>query len=841
MNFWTKPSGTILAELEERKTTSLDLPVELQYIPLQDNNLQLSVLNGNLPSGMRLENYQILGTPYEVELDTVYSFVIRAEQYGHIDDRTYKIVVKGPDDPVWVTPEGNLPVGANDKYFILDSAVIDFQLIAIDPDTIAGDDLEYYIQSGDGELPPGIQLTTDGRLVGIVEPILAIAAEGGSGTYDSNLYGSYPFDFGGSISDNGFDSFFYDTVIYDTFVPTQSPKKLNRFYDFKVSVTDGIEIVKRQFQIYVVGDDFLRADNTIMKIANGVFTADNTHIRTPIWLTPRNFGYRRANNYVTLFLDVLDLDTLTGIITYSLETTNDDGSPSTLPLGLTLDESNGEIAGRVPYQQAVTKEYKFTIRALRRVPNTTEETYKDKTFIVKMLGEIDSTMTWSTPSNLGTINTNYTSTLNLQATTNVPNSILIYNLVSGKLPPGLRLSYDGEIIGKINSFGSADTPGVTTFDSSNTKFDQNTTTIDRSYIFTAKARDHFGYSAIEKTFSIKITDPDDKLYSNIYARPLLKENQRIAYNDLISNKDYFSDEFIYRPNDPSFGIQKKIQMLIYAGIETKTAGHYVSAISKNNKRKKYKLGQIKTAVAKKPGTNTIVYEVVYVEVIDPDQNGINETKKHFNIDNPNKMTVDQTLYNLDPFSVENAKPMGIIIGTNEYGDVEHYFTPYFVIDRRNGEEIYIDINPLVINDRKLVGNLLQGPNEPFRFRPVPDNTMKVDFDGITIDGSQKNKKYISNLTHVRNNIKNVGETEIEFLPLWMRTAQENNINFLGYKPAIPLCFCKPNTSKEILTALNRANVSFQNFNIDVDRFIVDSTEGNSNEQYLVFHNYAHNV
>jgi len=119
--------------------------------------------------------------------------------------------------------------------------------------------------------------------------------------------------------------------------------------------------------------------------------------------------------------------------------------------------------------------------------------------------------------------------------------------------------------------------------------------------------------------------------------------------------------------------------------------------------------------------------------------------------------------------------------------------------------------------------------------------MKVDFDGITIDGAQKNKKYISNLTHVRNNIKNVGETEIEFLPLWMRTAQENNINFLGYKPAIPLCFCKPNTSKEILTALNRARVSFQNFNIDVDRYIVDSTEGNSNEQYLVFHNYAHNV
>jgi len=49
-------------------------------------------------------------------------------------------------------------------YFILDNEIIDFQLLATDNDLPAGDSLEYYIAEGDGNLPPGITLTADGRL-----------------------------------------------------------------------------------------------------------------------------------------------------------------------------------------------------------------------------------------------------------------------------------------------------------------------------------------------------------------------------------------------------------------------------------------------------------------------------------------------------------------------------------------------------------------------------------------------------------------------------------------------------------------------------------------------------
>ena len=43
----------------------------------------------------------------------------------------------------------------------------------------------------------------------------------------------------------------------------------------------------------------LRADNTVMQVGTGIFTADNTYPRASVWLTA-DLGYKRANNYVTI-------------------------------------------------------------------------------------------------------------------------------------------------------------------------------------------------------------------------------------------------------------------------------------------------------------------------------------------------------------------------------------------------------------------------------------------------------------------------------------------------------------------------------------------------------------
>ena len=116
-----------------------------------------------------MDGIQLRGTPREVARDTEFTFV-HVSLNNRINDRTFKIAIQGPDSPVWVTPEDLLAAGNNNTYFILDSAPVDFQLEVLDSDVEAGQQIEYFIGSQGGELPPGIKLTTDGRLVGIVDP-----------------------------------------------------------------------------------------------------------------------------------------------------------------------------------------------------------------------------------------------------------------------------------------------------------------------------------------------------------------------------------------------------------------------------------------------------------------------------------------------------------------------------------------------------------------------------------------------------------------------------------------------------------------------------------------------
>ena len=921
-SLWTQSSGTILATLQERQTTTVSLPLENPVAAT-------ALISGALPNGMRLESNAIVGTPLQVARETTSTFVIRATLDSVINDRTFKIITQGQDAPTWVTKTDLLPVGIDGQYFILDSAPVNFQLVAIDADTSAGQTLEYFIGNKDGELPPGISLTSTGKLVGVVDPILAIEKASAAGNYDDSGYdfqGMSGYDW--SVrSNNGYDSYFYDTTVYGLSLPTASPKKLNRYYQFTVSVSDRDTIARRTFRIYVVGDDFFRSDTTLMQIGTGTFTADISHLRTPVWITPRDFGYRRANNYVTLVLDIIDPNTLTGVVTYNLKSKNDDTTDSILPPGLSLDATTGEIAGVTPYQPAITTEYKFTINARRieideeriqflqyayeiiaqnslqvkvnklgeyasravglefnidgyaykansiSTANTLydvlnidkplhraltkgttidlgtigvlaqETVEKAKTFTIKLLGEIDSTIQWSTPENLGNISSNYVSTLSVLAKTTVPNATLLYSLESGTLPPGLALSYDGEIIGKINSFETSVAPGLTVFDSNQFSLDGNDTTVDRKYKFTVKAQDQFGYSAIQRQFTITVADPGDKLYSNLHVQPFMKEAKRATFINLINDAEIFLPEYIYRPNDPNFGLQRKIKMLAYAGIETKAVDQYVAAMAKNHTRKSLKFGAIKTAVAKTPGTNNIVYEVVYVEMIDPYESVKGNVRKTIKIKNPQKQLINSIKYTPKDDLYDGLSNV-VKVTTRNSGVVDVDFNAALKLHLRDYLVTYpvsTDL-PVGLRDGTNVSvQFAQGTPVSNKYRPDPANTITVDSNAISIDGSQDQTRYISNISHMRDAIRDIGVTEGNYLPLWMRTAQTGSVNQLGFVNAVPLVYCKPGTSAIIKNTLEFNEIDFTQYNFDIDRYVIDSTIGNSDEQYLLFANYQHNI
>jgi hypothetical protein len=838
-NLWTQPTGYSLGTIAERTITAINLPITSVDA--------VTLIAGTLPAGLRLQNSAIVGTTLEVARTTQSRFVLRARLGSDIQDRTYSITVTGPDAPVWITPAGVLPVGENNALFILDSVYVDYQLEATDTDLSAGDELEFFIANGDGTLPPGITLTKSGQLTGVIDPILALDTSAASGTYDANTYGGFPFDFG-LRSANGFESFYYDVEFYDYAIPTKSPRKLSRYYEFTVSVSDGDTITKRKFRIFVVGDDFLRADNTILQVGGGVFTSDGTYIRTPQWLTPRDLGYRRANNYVTLFLELYDPNTLTGYVAYTLRPTNDDATVSTLPPGCTLDSTSGEVAGRVPYQPAVTKEYKFTVRATRFGGNNETLAIKDKTFSVKILGEVDSVITWNTNNNLGSINANFISTLSVRATTTVPNAVLRYVLTAGALPNGLTLALDGEILGKVRQFPIGGLLGLTTFDDRDFTLDNNETSIDRTFTFTVEARDQFGYSATTRTFTLSVTAASDLLYSNLYVKPFLKPAQRTAYLALVGDPEIFTPASIYRPSDTQFGLQKQLQMLIYAGIETKTINHYVAATVKNHRRKRYKFGEIKTAVAKTPGTNNIVYEVLYVQMIDPQDDASKQVASRVQIKNNQTIRINQT----DIETIDDVTH--ITVGGQTYRLLLDPSLAAAVGNIGTNLQIYANSGTLVLNTGTgvlsvtlpdstafiNVGTVVNTATDAFRFRSNY-STIRVDSNILNVSRPNDIHRYISNTTNMRENLSAVGETENEFLPLWMRTAQSGQTQALGYVMAVPLCYCQPGTSQGILTALKNSDFDFKQIDFEIDRYIIDSTEESGTEQYILFPNYQYNI
>lgn len=477
------------------------------------------------------------------------------------------------------------------------------------------------------------------------------------------------------------------------------------------------------------------------------------------------------------------------------------GDLPSLPTGMIYDVNYSELAGRVSYQPAITKNYSFTVTATR-IGSGTERAYSSKLFTLTIIGNIDSVITWNTPNNLGTINANFISNLAVSATTTVPNAVLVYTLQSGKLPPGLVLSADGEITGKANQFAdsSIGTLGITTFDLGYNKthniltpttFDQATTTFDRVYTFTILAQDQFGYSAVARTFKLDVLTPSSLTYSNIRVQPYLKIDQRTQFLNFIKNTDVFTPTSIYRPNDPNFGIQTNLNMLVYAGIQTEAAGAYVGAMGLNHKRKQFFFGDLKKAIAQVPGTTTAVYEVIYAQMYDPLE--------------PNGQRLKNFVKNIGR---ENE-----------------------IITADNSEAYFAQLGGAI------------GPNDP----PV-----SVDSTGYQVSDPTAGTYYVNSISNWRDRLKQTidhfitvdgqqvpvfAQQERNYLPLWMRSIQPGTYSELGFVLAVPIVFCKPGTADTILLNIkNLTSFDFKQLNYTVDRYIIDSVQGRSGDKYLVFKN-----
>jgi hypothetical protein len=492
------------------------------------------------------------------------------------------------------------------------------------------------------------------------------------------------------------------------------------------------------------------------------------------------------NVYRVYILTPLEQDIPPGTVFYI-------GSLSKLPPGLSFDLQTAQLYGNVPYQPAITTNYNFTLTATR--PGNKGDTLSaSKTFTITIVGEIDSVITWNTPVNLGSINANYISTLRVSATTTIMDAVVLYTLVDGSLPNGLSLSSDGEIIGKVIQFPDVanDILGLTSFDGGLLTFDAKNTTVDRVFSFTVDARDQFGYSATTRTFSVTVNVPDAIAYSNIRVQPYLNNVQRTAFKSFMNNTLVFSPESIYRSNDPNFGLQYNLAMIAYAGIQTNNAGKIAAAMGLNHKRKRFIFNSVETAVAYLPGTNTAIYEVVYLKMLDPlEPNG-----SHL------PLTVKSTGYQSDTITIDSVPS----------------------IWSRKLSSLSTDGYPL---------DDLSSP-APANSRPL--ETVTADSTGYQISNPNVKTFFPNSITNWQYRIGQTGLTERNYLPLWMRSIQPGTKQEIGFVLAVPICYCLVGKSAGIKLLIENSGFDFKQLDYTVDRYIIDSVTGYTSDKYLVFKN-----
>jgi hypothetical protein len=563
---WTTTAGKI-ATIDEQVAYSLQLEANTS----DSTAITYSVIAGSLPAGMQVTTDGLLtGTPAEVAKRTLYTFVVRATAGTAITDRTFSLDVQGADTPTFTTASGQLQLDDSTSvglYWVIDGSSVSLQMQATDSDTRAGQTLVYEIVQG--SLPPGVTMSKSGLISGIVQ------------LTDDEKFGER----------GGYDDGAEEDQWDGTYDRTITSKSISKNFDFIVRVSDGTSFVEQNNSIFVYSADFWRVSNTAItidatEIDSSPLTMDLSANRRPVFRTGSDLGTFRHDNALVVKIDVEDFDPLQGDLEYSIQS-------GSLPAGVSIDINSGELYGQLARQSAVEVDYNFTVRANRAV-STGVNVFTDQAFTMKVIGEIDIGIAFTTPTLIGTLKADIPSLLSIEAVAEETNRVLSYSVTAGSLPTGITLSEQGNLIGTIDPSDFTDST--------------------RAYTFTVTVSDQYQSAATSKEFTINLDIPYTQIeYGNMSGHATSFIDQNIFYN-IAQDPNINSVNNIFRPEDVNFGMKLKPEMLMMSGLEAQTLTAFQQQMEQNHAPKTLYFGDIKTAVAKE-GTVT-KYEVVYIEIKD---------------------------------------------------------------------------------------------------------------------------------------------------------------------------------------------------------------------------------
>ena len=666
------PAGTIVSSIDNNTNTVII-----------SNNTTSIVNAGEIikfySRGM-LQGVPTVLTPITVNESKTYRFTIRATNgLGHISDRAFSLSVTNIYAPI-IEPEVNY-LGAffDGTYYsqqleilqLNPNVQIDWSITSgrMPPGLSLSDTGEMYgylepvdligpygPAGYDGVLNIGEIKTASEFTVGKEFTIVSMASGAGTPT-DFTQCGASSNTIGLSFIATGpgfgtgtamFNGVAVDEQLYDAGPYQFNQLSQTQSYTFTVQAFDGANPDLQTYTMKIVSRRGYNADSS-MTINDTYLTADSGNVYIPVL---RNISsilpIGRQDSYYAFKLDGFDFDLGTGPgLTYSLVDTlgTYDGSPydpleetgpgdgignnglpgsfdlvstttSNLP-GVELSADTGWIYGHLNPQASALEEYVFGVKVCKTEITGTYCSLP-RYFTLPILGNPNSVISWITPADLGSVNNGSVSEMYLEAVSAAGADVgIIYELVdrigiSCRLPQGLTLLSTGEICGRatFESFS---------LDDYNTTIDSGDLTIDLVHTFRVSATAEDQSSSTEKTFTIKLNIIDQEPLEDLYLKAMPSMAQRQLYNSLIINENIFNSDFIYRPNDPYYGVQEDLKMLFLPGLTASELEQYQTAVTHNHYTKIYTFGEVKTAFVLDELYN-VKYEVVYVEVVDPEEN-----------------------------------------------------------------------------------------------------------------------------------------------------------------------------------------------------------------------------
>lgn len=615
---WTTPAGNIDPSAE-----NVEYSFQLEAENSINEPLTYTTVAGKLPPGIQLyPNGLLYGIPNIIEpgntLKRTFKFTVRAvNSRQQIADRSFSIIINALVPPTLSagisTASSTISLG---QFF--DSDFVDIALPYTE--TNPGTTLTWAVTAG--TLPAGLELTQTGHITGFA---LAPPAAGAAGTsaYDAGKYDEFVWDYEGST--------------------------LSRTYRFGIRLFDGILSADRYYSISIQAKSFFRTDNNLILADTALFTTDRDGYAYPTITTTQSelLAVRQGRSYAFQFkayyfdparkiywrlkgsgperfdmgaLPVPD-DQGNNYPAAPYDTKGYDQADLALPPGLTLDNTSGWLTGTLGTVNANSSKYTFQIVAYVQITNsvTNQVSIRESnpiTFTLKVLESSSDYVIWDTDSNLGTIENGRISTLRIQAHANRGQQ-LSYSIQSGgytKLPQGLSLLSSGLISGRTTfDYFSMDR---TAFEVTS---DKGTTRFDSTYTFTVLAQDSTGYIYDTKTFTVTVTNVNQKPFENLYVRAFLPSGLRERFRTTIQDPNITIDigiNVIYRVDDPYFGIANEIKFLAIPGLHASQLRSYIEGMDIYHKNKQISFSTLKLAYAIDNNTGAVKYEVIYVEILD---------------------------------------------------------------------------------------------------------------------------------------------------------------------------------------------------------------------------------